>query len=550
MESKISLIFSKIGTTIEELMECSRSDFMGLSAQFKSIASDTNLFVQHTQSLLGIVRQMAKRCKEAIPADVPASPMIPRPNRNVMSINCGMAQIMDKTQRIKIHLKSLNQDLLTLKFLIASYQISDIDQPQQFVTNPELQENIALLGDFKLDTHCSYKQLHEAVANTISSLARINKANRPLSKAYGQMSMNMSMMHQCIGNAEEKFDHVEQLLEATKRDMASIITNLQYHDIIGQKIAHVQQAHETITSSEQELASVKSIASIQSAILIKANQEYQRSIESIVSQLKNIARSTTMAYSICNDMVNCYLQTFGSDAPQMAMPSATNIAEQLSEEQNAVESMRNGLSAIVEACNTRPEPAQQASTYIKQWLGHLAIEDTTMAAVPQQIATMFKEVEGVSHMLYDTLAEIAQEATELKAQYLNTNKNVAPTNLNATESQPLPSHLQASANSQAEIGQLHNENSNLRQQISTKVSGAINGIRYYDVFEQKISSITSMLNEVFQEISNGTATPDKLEQIKDMYTMQSEHDIHANIVDGADAQIDSADEDFGELELF
>lgn len=553
MESKISLIFSKIGTTINELMDCSHSDFMGLNNQFQTIASDTNLFIQHTKKLLDTFHQLSELGQNELAQAAEASPKLNRyKNHNTTELNCSLAQIMDKTQNLKIYLKSLNQDLLTLRFLIASYQISGIDNPKPHMADPNIETNLGLLGDFKLDTHCSYKQVHEAVANTVNCLARINRVNKPIKRAYSQSGLNITLMQQCMIDADDKFTHVNTLLDSAKRDMAGIITNLQYHDIIGQKIAHVQQAHETITSnSEEQLAEVKSIANIQSAILIKANQEYQRSIESIAAQLKNISRSTTHAYSICNDMVSCYKQTFTPSTIASAEPDTNTLTENIREAQSATAEMQTAIATIVDACNTRPAIDKHALAYIKQWLNHAASQDTAMDAVLQQIATVFGEVERMSLRLNNTLADIAIDAAALEIQRSRYAEQCAITDSHNTPAeQHIPQSMQQTAIEHRQaIAQLHTDSGELRQQIANKTNTAVNSIRYYDVFEQKITSITNMLNEVFHEITNGTATPDKLEQIKEMYTMQSEHAIHESVVEGSDAIADD-DDTFGDVELF
>ena len=554
MEGKISLIFSKIGTTIKELMGFAYSDFMGLNSQFKEIASQTNQFIIRTQELMDMVHQVMdlnstsqhKLLEEELDGPI-------RPSHNIIQLNSSLSHLIDQSHCVRIHLKSLNQDLLTLKYLIVSYQVSGLEQPQLDLSSAKMQANIELLGDYKLDTHCSYKQLHEAVAHTVKSVNRINRINRPINNAYSQLGLSVNMLNRHSDEVEARFEQIAQLLSTTKRDMAQIITNLQFHDIIEQKMNHMLQSHETIISSNaQNLSEVKSIASIQSAILIKTNQEYQHSIENIIALLKGISHHIAQAFSILNDVLASQLNLF-STTTQPA-PDKHTLLGMFQEVREALAELQGHIAAIAEASSSRPSIDRQAVESTKQWLQHTAsMEAADMAIIPQQLITVLDGVEGIAQKLDSTMRSITTTASEMehvREAYARMAANSHPTlKAKGKISKQYAAIMKSTADSLEQIRQQHTDNDLLRQLIGGQISHTINNIQYYEMFEQKISNITNMLNEVFREIKDGTATPDKLEQIKELYTMQSEHSIHSSVLAGA-AIGDGDDEDFGDVELF
>lgn len=554
MEGKISLIFLKIGTTIKELMGYAYSDFMGLNSQFKDIAAQTNQFIIHTQQLMDMVYQVMelnsagqhKLIEEELDGPI-------RPSHNIIQLNSSLTHLIDLSHCVKIHLKSLNQDLLTLKFLIVSYQVSGIEQLQLDLGSDKLQANIEQLGDYKLDTHCSYKQLHEAVAHTVNTVNRINRTNRPINNAYSQLGLSVNMLNRHSEEVEAHFEQIAQLLSSTKRDMAQIITNLQFHDIIEQKMNHMLQSHESIISSNaHNLAEVKSVASIQSAILIKTNQEYQRSIENIIALLNSISHHIAQAFSILNDVLASQLNLFGTTQPN---PDKHTLPDMFQEEREALAELKEHIAAITAACKSRPSIEQQAVDSTKQWLQRTAsLEAADMAVIPQQLISVLDGVAGIAQKIDTTMRNIDQTAGQMeqvREAYARMAANSHP-DLKAKGkiTKQYQAIIKSTADSLEQIRQQHTDNDHLRQCIASRVSLTVNNIQYYEMFEQKISNITNMLNEVFREIKDGTATPDKLEQIKDLYTMQSEHSIHSSVLEGTDIGASADDEDFGDVELF
>ena len=106
----------------------------------------------------------------------------------------------------------------------------------------------------------------------------------------------------------------------TSNSIDKIITNLQYQDIIQQKIAHIQQTHRILSiksmiSAMREMkkqiiknvlvgsVQIRDIAGLQAAQLIHANKEYQKAIEFISDRFLEVGNEMTGISNLCHQLI-------------------------------------------------------------------------------------------------------------------------------------------------------------------------------------------------------------------------------------------------------
>jgi hypothetical protein len=97
----------------------------------------------------------------------------------------------------------------------------------------------------------------------------------------------------------------------------------------------------------------------------------------------------------------------------------------------------------------------------------------------------------------------------------------------------------------------------LSNKISSDIKISLEQIKYYDLFDKVIEEIILKLNEINGKFQNSSEADhvDSLEYIKQRYTMESEHKIHATItsehvVETFNFNSTGAEEDDDNLELF
>ena len=107
---------------------------------------------------------------------------------------------------------------------------------------------------------------------------------------------------------------LKTLTDQISESIANIITNLQYHDIIRQKIEHVQSSHRGLLqnltdfdpSNEAQhidyLSRIRDLANIQAALLVRANKEYQRAIELITEKFRSISEDMANISMLCTEL--------------------------------------------------------------------------------------------------------------------------------------------------------------------------------------------------------------------------------------------------------
>ncbi|QKG80087.1 hypothetical protein [Tenuifilum thalassicum] len=200
--------------------------------------------------------------------------------------------------------KNISQNLLTQKFLLSNLKISEIGSNKLEEKNEDsdyIIEFNRLINRAKLFEQEQLKLLKE-------NKEALEEVYNKTQKGIKQIESNLDAILKTLKKVIELFSEKQQELNISlpklqennsrlRENIDSIITNLQYHDIIRQKVEHVQQSHKELlknlkkideNTGDKFLMQVKEIVNIQSALLVRANKEYQTAIEKIVTRFKSI----------------------------------------------------------------------------------------------------------------------------------------------------------------------------------------------------------------------------------------------------------------------
>ncbi len=576
--------FTQIDTKIIELLQCSSDDFLGLNTDFKELfrssssisknasvifeilsESDTKVMMDELEVLYKILRKTY-------------SPFLSTSGEGITLTK----EMLEMSSNLHLQVKNLNQNLLTLKFLLANLKITGTETLEQ--SSPAIEE---LTGKYnkhinqqKLREYHNDKSLEKLQLTIDSSISRLDKYYSQLNQ---QINLILDQVHTAIVLFADKQQEVSRRLPSLKtlteqisESIANIITNLQYHDIIRQKIEHVQTSHRTLLQNLSDfdinnesqhldyLSKIRDLANIQAALLVRANKEYQRAIELITEKFRAISDDMSNISNLCKDLTqsqfnqeDIHLSDLSQKLDSILVPlSGVPVIEKtlLAELTNVIESVSKTLNSVAKA---EPSSIDEEIAFVPleniDKLKHAYPKGNIvdqLREVGQDVEKTSNQIQTISQRLHEvnsSLGSICNNLTEKHAEILN-QTGIADR---------ISSVLDKLKKQDEDIYKLLHDNFKISKEMDTVVAGSIKRIKYYEFFEVRIIEIIKMLNEVFQEIKGRENKKDEAEDmefLKSLYTMESEHKIHESIIEGGEnpenQNIDSEQNQDDDVELF
>ncbi|MFP4556688.1 MAG: hypothetical protein ACLFNU_07445 [Bacteroidales bacterium] len=568
-------IFGDIDEKILQLHQCSSDDFLGLNTDFKQYYNQSKLISSNATNIFNELAEsetaaLIKRI-ETLYKDLKAvqTHFTKKLDRSISDLK-EMLELLDK---IFFPVKNLNQDLLTLKFLLANLKISDSTSDSSNLLNNEkvIHGYNEVINRFKV---CGYQNevnletLKDNVKGALSAFEDIRGKN------IIDLDNILNNIHYGIILFAEKHEEVARLIpEVTKKtensskSIADIITNLQYHDIIRQKMEHVHSTHKKLivdlekTANEQNndslqnhqkmLVRIRDIANLQSAQLVHANKEYQKAIETITNKFIAISNDMTNISEKCHE-INISQDNAEEFHLQGIIEKLSNSATVLSLFLDAEKSFYNRIDIISNQVTQTSSSISKYSLALKELEQATAVtlkayniastKDQEITKPLQQVENLYSEILKFKDEIQSVFSKVEQIGGDLSAgiqsKELKQNGSFgqSATSMNSIISQLNQKNLQ--------IKDLLQENRTISTKISKDVRETIGKVRYYDFFEKVIVDIISEFNHIYKmlraEITQDDSEKEKeYEQIKSQYTMASEHQIHDKIT-----------QDQGDVDLF
>ncbi|BDX39361.1 hypothetical protein CYCD_27160 [Tenuifilaceae bacterium CYCD] len=564
--------FTQIDTKILELLQCSSDDFMGLNSNFKELYRSSSLLSKNateifeilsddeSKEMMGELENLYKILRKS------HTPILNTAKEGVNTIK----EMLDISGNLHLQVKNLNQNLLTLKFLLANLKITGSHE-QLSPAIDELTDNYNKhINQQKLREYQNDKSLDKFQELIDSAIIRLDRYYLQLNQ---QITLILDQIHTAIVLFADKQQEVSRRLPTLKKitteiseSIANIITNLQYHDIIRQKIEHVQTSHRGLLqnladfdpSNEGQhldyLSRIRDLANIQSALLVRANKEYQRAIELITEKFRSISEDMSNISILCKELTQSQFnqeeihfadlsQKLDSIlAPLKSVPLIEKtFANELSE---MVASTSQILAAVAKTGSIISE--SDTSFIPKENI------DALKSAYPQgNIVDQIKEVGQDVEKTSNQIQTITQRFTDVNSQLDKVCKDLDSKHFEVegldNVAEKIVSILDKLKQQDEIIYKLLHENFKVSKEMDNVVVGSVKQIKYYEFFEVRIIEIIRMLNEAFHEIEGSESQKDTedMEFLKNLYTMESEHKIHESIIVG---KVNSDDENLDNIE--
>jgi hypothetical protein len=586
-------IFTGIDNKIISLHECSSEDFLGLNKQFRRFHAESKTISDNAQTVLDVITRdktlQALRNLKILKEQL---------KTQIRHVECFLAETgnliyttISGIDHTLLSLRNLRQNLMTIKFLIANLKL------EASYNNPFYNGKDKTIPDVFSSIEAVISEIHrtEAVLLDINTILIENKGKvKNLSEEnYGALENSFLVITSKINKLVEirqsalsAIPRLKQITEDCRDNVSQIITNLQYHDIIKQKIDHIQLTHRNLVNELDDLKKstdekgkrhsyakfflkIRDIAGLQAAQLIHANKAYQNAIKEITTSLTSTGESMSDISQLCNQFVS-KPELFDILNENDLQSQLEELSSRVNQDKDHIEELSGSITLALENINTLHSglPAWKDSAFelindLKNITGQFQESNKNEnQQVVNQINTLIGESAGLCLNIVEC---IDMESRNLLSVHTIQSTFVAGRSVYLNRLYSTTDDL-LSARGKSIAEQLSTLQENIREgsNITMAIRKSVDQVRYYDFFENVIEEVIAELNNInyklrFIESDNKAKDKDEnLEHLRNQYTMESEHKIHdsysrKNIASIAITSVEidqTIDEEEDNLELF
>ena len=578
-------IFKQINKRITALIDSSGEDFLQLHARFKQVyelilqvTSSANKMLDsfsNNENILFVNRVVTVIDNLKITTET----LYKRIDETISQLN----EIEKVSDHLFIPINNYNQDLKTLSLLSANLKLDSETLNYARELNSII-EKISVAFPNLLSQHEKLKQNIVKAKNTISTLD--SNYLKSIFNSIDYFREFTQYIHNKYMQAQKLKPVLEEKISKTSEHTSKIITNLQYQDIVKQKIEHIEQSHidilekltglsghnnhpDYIVNKAKILIQVRDVASLQAAQLVYANKEYQNAIEIITNKYLDlvdmIEEITQMCRHVCQSGQNKAQMLEGE--PEYMLNNAASL-------NNDFEAIGTIFRLTINTTKSLLNSFSKSSSELQKYAGSLH----------DHIIKIGKKVKS-----NNTASQIIRQMTEVSEEFIrNINQIQVYADKNLSLLNQLKRNKQKTTNNKgSDIALLLEDleksiriigagddtifshfKSNYKQcELTPDLLNSIQQVKYYDFFAEEIEQIILALNEISKKlhIEEGilkNANKETFESLKKRYTVKSEYIVHEHISNESlkgsvdlfsnDITISSEtdDDENGNLELF
>ncbi len=570
--NKVSLnevleIFSRIDQKIADLHKCSSDDFLALNAALKDnhkkakvitdITTDTFNKIGESGNIntLKLLKQdLSKLTKKINDLD-----------KKIDSSLDHLDNILAKLNMLPVPLNNFIQNLCVLKLLFSNIKLTNsfFDNPDKSFNKNDNQKIESTIKTIK-DNCQPLEEKNLSLQSTIKSL--YEKLSLIKNDFLGNLTQNIEKAQNDIDiiekhnkNALKNREQINTLTKQCSDNVESIITNLQYHDIIRQKMEHVQETHKliidelyTLDNTDEKdkdnkkvlsyVIQVPQISEIQTAQLLHTNKEFQNAIDQISGKMNEIGQNMSQAARIYDS-----LAIFKHQGEEINIDKIDtvfyNITEKCKESHEKIKEL-NEETTVVNNAIIQMKDEFLNTDYLDNSIEQMAVGKISVgnylsssseetASQAQQILKIYSDNRFEKNKIKEIFNETIRQIEEVN----NNNSDISNQKQGIHFLQNIVNDANEKVLSLKEFFNYLNENKNLVEQNSQEINeqnkNAIKEARYYDYFEESIEEIIEKFNKISNIVKSGKLADLKtdgdeknLKQLEDYYTMKSERIIH------------------------
>ncbi len=581
----ITDLFTKIDERLISLHNRSAEDFLQLNKSYKEIYSQSNQIsenigivcntsnIDKNNNLYQIINELYEKLK--IQFEIL--------DYRIVVISDQLEKLSNHIRHIFFPIKSYGQNLMSLNYLIANLKVSlsySKESENEYLENIYLQtekliEAIKLITDNIIN---SFNQLSKITKNSykrIKDLSGLNELN--LECLLKEIQSSIELIDKKNEDNTKLIPYITEKIGDLENSNAEIIKKLQYQDIIKQKMEHIQNTHkdlikELVEFNETDLEinklnekvkcflRIRDISGLQAAQLIQANKEYQSAIEAIIDNfiligdnIQDITYKSQRVYSYGKlnynrmferidsyiNKANIFIDSYNTQT-NILDEELNNIHDKYLQAENMIENFKNLSLKLEESLNES-----------KKYFEKLFNNDSNLKKANSQFINLLKETKDNSQKLNSLYEYLFTLKNNIEGFVNKTDQSL----LGETDFSELKTQIDSLKISGKEIEILIQKNNDDSKLVIKNIKNSISKIKYYEYFEKVIQEIITELNTVNYKLKlnkelDGISREENLENIKQYYTMQTEHSIHEKVAKGDEADIDFDIKENDEIEFF
>ncbi|HYX07382.1 MAG TPA: hypothetical protein VE912_11670 [Bacteroidales bacterium] len=584
---EIEAIFSSIDGKIISLHDCSGEDFLTLNKHFKSYYRDSNDIAENATAILSLLsgEQNKNMFGRLVNLNDNIQSLLKSSDKRFTDIFSLLQELQEKLSKLFVPLNNFRQDFTTLKLLGANLRLDSILENSGL--SGLLENNTQDLDEFVKEVRLRCQTFDDKLSHIKTNVGEFTDSSELFSRSnstytseiIGYLEESISIFNTKNKQAAELIPVLNKKTKDTADNIEKIITNLQYHDIIRQKIEHIQHTHDELlieigelnkqeTKKESEhsgilLSRVKDIAGLQAAQLMQANKEYQSAIEIITGKFSEIGNNINEIYVICKDLYEGSSQRTSSyQSIRQSLEKTSAYTAALMEYWQGTISRVNqilqeikGLESIFSDISEMQQVLENLVQIVKQNLNEHSVAENRQTMT--QISSLTADIKNFSQLVKENFIHLEKISTDLKSSLSSkepeNNPEISLKNFSSEMTQVLDDLIRNDQDINFRLRNVRDKSF----EISKDIRGAIENVKYYDFFDKVIEEIVNELNSLNLRLKSGKedqkqSREENLLNLKKRYTMESEHRIH-NEVSGVSEQYENnEDENTNDdnLELF
>ena len=591
---EIILVFSDIDVKITALNECSAEDFLSLNNYLKKFYKDAKVISGQTEQIYDIIAGDAheKFFDELLGLQDSLNNKINMLKNKILKSIRGLEKMHTALNLVFVPLKNFNLNILTLNFLLVNLKLnvaySDSDNIKKVsdlidsitdeinklkIILPKISESMLMVKNV---TRLSSGKLIEIRKKNILDIDRVT----------GQINDSIIMLKNKQAVAAQKLPELTKRTQNYFDSVNKIITNLQYHDIIRQKMEHVQATHKNIikelaamdfkTSSDgkmdlsesaQQFLQIRDIAGIQVAQLINTNKEYQKAFAVIMRKFWDISEDMSVISQLSNefvgnnDLTDCYFKDVEDH-----LKGTTSVLKRLIAANEDFGNEINTISQTIEEKNDKINEIQTVHTSLDGKIDEV-LKKLDGKNDERGINRIIEEIRALT----DTISENLNDVTLFFRQAQNISKKLLEIN-HEEDGNQINDNLKELSSKIAGILDsisIHNEkietvlieNSKLSLNLSSEIKSSVEQVKYYDFFEKIMLEIVTQLNNIYAKLDNNTLNvlrinkAENLKSLEDRYTMETERIVHRQALNDENTELNDGispeiNDDDNDVEFF
>ncbi len=573
---EISELFTEIDKKIVSLHQVSSEDFLRLNRDFKKFHKQANQISENASylfdyitghennELIADIDKFYRRLKSQ-------SDLF---NSHVDLVSDLINRLLSRLRQSFFPIKNFKQNLTSLKFLESNLELNvslseESSSPSVQGICDELREEVTQIEKL-------FARLKQLLKDKFLLSEQFNAEKVDINKILDLLKEEIEVYSEHYHSAKEKLPEIKGKTDATSESISKIITNLQYQDIIKQKMEHIQHTHKELADelenfkSEEQISlnekakyfiRLRDIAGLQAAQLMHTNKEYQTAIEKISDKFLEIGENMTLVSKQCANYTS-----FDSANQKIFFNSLKNNLNQAEKQIqhfcrfNA--NFRKNVDDIVDLLDqilNRHSRIKPLMDDLENRLKNPSWQNESQEAnanIIRQMTQVFGDLQGNERIMNGLFEEYRKHREQLGHDVISTMSDSGETDCDEFPDK-ISHYLNNLSEMESKIVSKLKENNELSDQVFREVQNSVNQIQYYEYFEKEIEEIIDELNALNFNLKNSSEDDvadrkENLEKLKAYYTMGTEFEIHDQVTGGGNVNMDFGDEEEegGDLELF